>query len=240
MNWFLRLFSSTKNREERFISEIEKITGLPVGEPSLYEKAFRHSSASPVRDKNKTSSNQRLEFLGDAILGMLIAEELYHRYPEKDEGFLTTMRSKMVSRKNLNRVGQRLGLESMVESKLDRFKPAKSLSGDALEALIGAIYLDHGLDQARSFLRKRIIQTHMDLKRVEKEVVSYKSRIIEWAQKEKKTFSFIEIDAWGKKHQMTFKMGLEISGTMIAEGEGPSKKRAEEDAARKAFDKLVP
>ena len=132
---------------------------------SLYELAFRHSSASRQNSNSKPQNNERLEFLGDAVLGAVVADYLYQKYPNKDEGFLTSMRSKIVSRSNLNNIAKTLGIKDAVVSNLNKKKPAKSLGGDTLEALIGAIYLDKGILSAQNFIHNKIIFIHFDFSR---------------------------------------------------------------------------
>lgn len=237
MNLFSRFFPSRKKRDGEFFAFIKDVTGVKPSNSTLYELAFRHSSASR-HSKGSIENNERLEFLGDAVLGTIIADYLYQRYPEKDEGFLTSMRSKIVSRSNLNCVSKELGIHKLILSKLDKRKPAKSLGGDTLEALIGAIYLDHGLDKTKRFIYSRIIDDHDYLNELEHQIISYKGLFIEWAQKERKSFEFLLSNQWGKQHNMTFEMTLILEAKTIVTGQGYSKKQAEEDAAEKAFNIL--
>ena len=238
MNFFLKLFPSRFKREGDFFVFITKTIGFKPADIQLYHLAFRHSSASERPSKKLPQNNERLEFLGDAILGTIVAEYLYQQYPEKDEGFLTSMRSKIVSRTNLNEISRELGIQKLVISNLDKKKPAKSLGGDTLEALIGAIYLDKGMTSAKAFVHKKIIDEHVYLDELEQHVISYKGLLIEWAQKERKQFEFNLVKQWGKQHNMTFEMGLFLDEVLISTGKGSSKKRAEEEAAEKAFSTL--
>lgn len=233
MQFLLRFFSSRSKREDEFLLTIKQIVGSKPKDPTLYSLALRHSSSD--KSKKNARNNERLEFLGDAILGAVVADHLYKAYPGKNEGFLTSMRSKIVSRSNLNTIGKNLGLEPLIISKLDKRKPAKSICGDALEALIGAVYLDLGLGAAMRFIQEKVLSAHLDLESLETHIISYKGQFIEWAQKERKAFEFQLLDSWGMQHNKTFKMGLYLENSLVATGRGPSKKLAEENAAEKAF-----
>ena len=235
MSFISRIFSFRTEREGSIRAFLKREIGVKPSKIGLYELALRHSSASRKQGKKNIQNNERLEFLGDAILGAVIADYLYQQYPDKDEGFLTSMRSKIVSRSHLNRVADRLNITPLVISKLDRRKPAKSLGGDALEALIGAIYLDQGVLKAKRFVKSKIIDGLVEMDVLETSIISYKGLLIEWAQKERKAFEFSLINQWGKQHNMTFEMGLHIDHQLVSKGKGTSKKRAEEDAAKKAF-----
>lgn len=239
MNFLKKLFESSHSFPDgTFFLNIYKLSGVKPRNKSLYLQAFRHSSSLNSLKERHRLSNERLEFLGDAVLNLVIGEALYHHFPDRSEGLLTSMRSKVVSRKFLNKVGKEMQLEGMIESRLDRHKPAHSLAGDALEALIGAIYLDRGLESAKKFVNEKIMAAFVDFEKLEEHIISYKSTFIEWAQKEKKAFSFDLIKAWGKKHLPQFKTAITLDGKTIATGVGTSKKRAEEEAAKTACERL--
>ena len=182
-----------------------------------------------------SNDNQRLEYLGDAILSAVVADYLYKKFPNKDEGFLTNLRSIIVSRKSLNKVALSLNLDKSVKKNLDKNKPAHSIYGDAYEALIGAVYLDRGLLSARKFILASAIYPFWDENTLEKHIISYKSALIEWAQKEKQNYNLKTIKESGEKHKLVFEIALEIDGKELSRGTGTSKKRAEEDASKKAY-----
>lgn len=238
MSFISRIFSFRAKREGDIHAFLKQDLGVRPNNVHLYELALRHSSASKKHGKKHVQNNERLEFLGDAILGAVIADYLYLNYPTKNEGFLTSMRSKIVSRSNLNNVATKLNITPLVISKLDKRKPAKSVGGDALEALIGAIYLDQGVKKAKSFIHSKILEGLVEMEKLENTIISYKGLIIEWAQKERKSFNFSLVNQWGKQHNMTFEMALMIDDLMVSKGKGSSKKRAEEEAAKKAFSLL--
>lgn len=236
MKFLSKLFPSRKNREGDFFVFLRDVTGVKPKDTSYYKLAFKQNANSNEFSENGVpQNNERLEFLGDAILGAVIADYLYQKYPEKDEGFLTSMRSKIVSRSNLNMLAKELGIVEVVKNSLGKYKPSKSVGGDTLEALIGAIYLDRGIIEAQRFVYSRIIKEHIYLDELEQHIISYKGLFIEWAQKERKQFEFTLLNQWGKQHNRTFKMGLMIDDALVATGKGSSKKRAEENAAKIAY-----
>ena len=183
------------------------------------------------------NSNERLEYLGDAILGAIIADFVFKRFPFREEGFLTEMRSKIVSRDNLNKLSRKLGLDELIRNNPDA-APNKSMHGDALEALIGAIYIDQGYDRTRRFILGRLIKHHLDIDELEITESNFKSKLIEWAQKEHKSFGFevVEERESGKKKLM--KVHALVDGTAVGIGADFSKKRAEQLAAAEACKKL--
>jgi ribonuclease-3 len=237
MSFLARLFPSRLLNGERFAAELKPLLGYRPKNTELYKLAFRHSSASKKTAKTD-KNNERLEFLGDAILSAVIADYLYRHYPNKSEGFLTSMRSKVVSRTNLNAVAEELSLQNFIVSKINNHKRAKSLGGDALEALIGAIYLDKGIKYAANFIHMHVLSEKRAFDQMENHVISYKGLLIEWAQKQRKQIEFTLLDDWGKQHNKTFKMGLKLNDQLISTGRGKSKKVAEEEASKKAFEQL--
>jgi ribonuclease-3 len=180
-------------------------------------------------------NNERLEFLGDAILDSLVAEFLFNRFPEKEEGFLTQTRSKIVNRDNLNHMAIKLGIANMVISKMSRDNH-KSVYGDALEALIGALYLDKGYNYTRRIVLERFIQSHMNLNRLLETETDFKSRIIEWGQKNKKLVNFTSFEEMDEHNNSPiFVTHLIVVDEIIGRGSGNSKKEAEQNAARQAL-----
>lgn len=182
---------------------------------------------------------ERLEYLGDAVLGVLMAEYLYDKYPNGDEGYLTSMRSKVVSRKALNRIAVKMGIPDwMQHSTRGRRIGTTSVPGNTLEALVGAVYVDRGWNDTKIFVHKHLLDAHVNFNRVEKEVISYKSLLIEWVQRQKKTFEFVVLDENGSQHRNRFTMSVSVDGEVQGEGSGQSKKAAEEAASRAACQAL--
>ncbi len=223
--------------DKKLYSSLNNILGFYPSNIDLYKQAFRHSSVAKEVKEGFRNSNERLEFLGDAVLSAVIAEHLFKVFPFKDEGFLTKMRSRIVSRAQHNQIARKIGLEKLIESNVDGGRPG-SLLGDCLEALIGAIYLDKGYAQTRSFLLKRIVRIHIDLDHLENHDTDYKSRIIEFIQREKKSIEFKLAGEAGRGNERQFIIELFIEGTMVGKGQHFSKKGAEQIAAEKACQSL--
>jgi ribonuclease-3 len=218
-------FSPDKNLHE----SLRNILGFYPTNISLYKLAFRHSSAAQIIKKGIKDSNERLEFLGDSVIGTVVADYLFKKFPFKDEGFLTKMRSKMVSRQQHNQLAVKLGLNTFIEANNDRFgsKPS-SINGDAYEALIGAIYLDKGYKFAQQFILTRIVNVFIDMDEVETKEVDFKSKFIEWAQKEKKDFRFETLNDGAASIDKLFLLQLLIDNEVMGTAQHFSKKRAEQ------------
>lgn len=212
----------------------------------LYNQAFRHASASgKSRDISVNISNERLEFLGDAILDAVVADVLFRKFALKGEGFLTEMRSKIVSRDQLNNLAEKIGLVEFLEvdRSLDmQFHVRKALAGNALESLIGAIYLDKGFDSTRKFILTKLIKPYIDLNELENVNENFKSILYQHVQRNKSTISFELAGEKGKSHQKSFTIAVIIDGEEIARANQFTKKKAEQMAARKACEalKLLP
>lgn len=229
MGFYRQFFSLRTSRNDEFLRDVEKLIGKKPKNRSLYKLALTHRSAT--KSKKVTENNERLEFLGDAVLSAVVAAFLYEQYPNENEGFLTGLRSKIVSRHNLNNVAKGLGINHLIESNLYPNRVAKSLLGDALEAFIGAVYLDLGTACAKNFIYKHILHGDIDVTQLEQRIKSSKSKLLEWAQKEKKHVHFEMITSWGQQHKKTFEMGVYAEGVLKAKGQGDTKKKAEEAAA---------
>ncbi len=200
---------------------------------------MRHTSAAPVNNQGLRESNERLEYLGDAILGMIVAEWLFTKFPFKDEGFLTEIRSKIVNREALNLVSRKIGLKDLIEfQKNPRSLSPKSIYGDSLEALIGAIYLDRGYGKCKKFVIHKLLIPHYDIEMVVNTITNYKSKIIEWAQKEDRNLAFEVVHDDDNKNSKQFVAQVIIDDETFEKGHGLSKKKAEQDAARRTIEKL--
>jgi len=219
-------------KKSEYALKLERILGFYPDKISLYQQAFTHKSTLVDEAKKSFESNERLEFLGDAILDAVISSYIYGKFPFKDEGFLTKLRSKLVRRQFLNRLAEKIGLEELIVSSLDR--ESKSILGDALEALIGAIYLDKGYGKAEDFILSKLIQNHVELNDVIETETDFKSRAIEWAQKNKKTYEF-QIEEIDSEFSKTYLAKLFMDNELKGKGEALSKKKAEQLASEQFF-----
>lgn len=232
-----RIFSRKSQTEEVgiFFETIKKIIGFTPANIKFYEKAFTHRSTNKLDEEGFPMNYERLEFIGDSILSTVIACYLYNEVPTGDEGYLTKMRSKIVSREHLNELGKDLDLIKFVESKVQVQHFGENIHGNIFEALVGAIFLDKGYEACNKFIHKRVIAPYVDIAKLEGKVISYKSLVIEWCQKEKKQFFFDVYDDNGIDGQRYFGVKLSIDEKVIAKSRATSKKKAEEIAAKRAY-----
>jgi ribonuclease-3 len=182
-------------------------------------------------------SNERLEYLGDAFLSLVVAEYLFHKYPFRDEGFLTKMRSKIVKRKTLNELANKMGLD-MILADYAVGTVSNTMAGNAFEALIGAIYLDMGYNRAKSFIIQKILIEHLDIEELENKDDNYKSQLLEWSQKSSKLIEFKLVSKSKSQGRDRFKMAVSIDEKLISEAEAFNKKAAEQKAAELALKRL--
>ncbi len=200
-----------------------------------YIKAFTHGSTNQRDSFGNSISYERLEYMGDAVLSTVIAHYLFEKVIEGDEGYLTKMRSKIVSREHLNEIGKELGLSALMRTKIPITQFGDNIHGNLLEALIGAVFLDKGYSACEKFIYKRVITPHVNIDQLEGKVISYKSLIIEWCQKEKRTFTFENQKDVGQDILKHFSVKLLIDGKTIAKARATSKKKAEEKVSKRAY-----
>lgn len=221
--------------EKKFLKQLKEILGFSPRNLELYQLALIHKSASGRFSRQTKINNERLEFLGDAILDSIVAEHLYQQFPDKDEGFLTQLRSKIVNRDTLKRIAIKMGIAGLLITRVSK-DDYNALYGDALEALIGAIYLDRGFKKTRKFVIERIINYHLNLEKLCITEVDFKSRIIEWGQKNKKEINFTSQEQVNETDNSTvFVTYLLILDEIMGTGSGKSKKEAEQNAAKQAI-----
>jgi ribonuclease III len=235
MNFFRKKLRPNSNEDSRFYNELTEILGFKPKSLSLYKKAFTHSSVKEVNTDGKPLNYERLEFLGDAVIGTVIAEYLFLKAPLGDEGYLTQMRSKIVSRKHLNNIGKDLNLIRFVKSTVKESRFGENIHGNVFEALTGAIYIDKGFKVCSDFLHRKLISPFIDLNELEQQITSYKSLLIEWCQKEKKDFKFDIYEDSGNDNIRHYSVKLFLDGKQIAKGRDTSKKKAEEKTAQRAY-----
>jgi ribonuclease-3 len=235
MNFIRRILTTRPKKDEAFYRELKIILGFTPNNLLFYNKAFIHRSIKNLDPKGNPQNYERLEFLGDAMLGAVIASYLFKKVPSGNEGYLTQMRSKIVSRDHLNELGRDLNLIRLVTSNVAKSKFGENINGNIFEALIGAIYLDRGYKFCKKFIYKRVIRPYVDIPKLERKITSYKSLFIEWCQKEKKTFLFDVYDDTAKDPIRHFSVKLSLEDKIIAKGRATSKKKAEEIAAKRAY-----
>jgi len=229
------IFKSRSNDSGTFFSALQQILGYKPKHLKYYEKAFIHRSMN-VKDVTGNAVNyERLEFLGDAMLSAVIASHLFQEVPDGDEGYLTKMRSKIVSREHLNELGKGLKLISYVKSKIPKDNFGENIHGNLFEALVGAIFLDRGYQYCEDFIYRRVITPYVDIEKLEGKVISYKSLLIEWCQKEKNTFDYNVYEDTGNDNLRHFSVKLSINNRVIAKARATSKKKAEEKASKRAY-----
>lgn len=219
-----------------FYSRLIRILGFLPGKIGLYELAFIHKSASLSDSKGNPLNYERLEYLGDAVLGVIVAEFLYIQFPDRNEGFLTKMRSKLVNGDHLSLLTQQMGLNILLDNRIQNEQANRHILGDTFEALIGAIYLDKGYRKTRRFVLNKVIRKHIDLVELEKNETNFKSQLIEWAQKNRKEITFYtDIEPYDPTHFISF---VSIGDTLFGSGTGVSKKEAEQSAALETLQEL--
>jgi ribonuclease-3 len=212
------------------------ILGFLPGKQRLYEIAFIHKSASTTHTDGQVINNERLEYLGDAILDAIIADYLFTRFPNRDEGFLTQLRAKLVKRKMLNKLAASLGIAPLLVSRTGSDQTNNNLLGNAFEALIGAIYLDKGYVRTKKYVIKKVLNKYVDLERLSRKESDFKSRIIEWAQKNKQEISFVSKEDTNERSNIPhYTAQLMLADKEMGTGRGHSKKEAEQKAAEQAL-----
>ncbi|MDP2176473.1 MAG: ribonuclease III domain-containing protein [Bacteroidota bacterium] len=229
------LLKFSKNKE--FYQKIFNVLGFYPSKLSLYKIALTHNSFHQNYDKKeKKVNNERLEYLGDSVLGMVIAEKLYLKFPYQDEGFLTEMRSKIVGRNKLNAIGRKMGVIGLLQyDKKLHSNPniIDTLCGNALEAIIGAMYLDKGFTFTKSFISQKILEQHIDFDALVNEELSYKAKLIKWCQKERKKIDYMVHLTETEHKRNIYTIHILIDGELVMEGRNHSKKLAEELASEK-------
>lgn len=239
-NRVTNIFRSLSKEEKELSKSVQMIIGFKPMNIRPYHIAVQHTSVARSVNKGFKESNERLEYLGDAVLGMVVAEYLFKKYPFKDEGFLTELRSRIVSRDSLNNVARKIGIPDIVKYDKRRKTPNshKSLFGNTLEALVGAIYVDKGFNASKKFVINKLLKPHYNIEEIIATTKNYKSKLIEWCQKQSKAANFNHVKTIDKGYYKEFVIELCLDEEPIAQGHGLSKKKAEQDAAREACTKL--
>jgi ribonuclease-3 len=233
VDFFKQLFKEETGTS--FKKQLKNVLGFSPGNITLYQTALTHRSVRENADEN----NERLEYLGDAVLSALIADYLFKRYPYREEGFLTEMRSKMVNRQQLNEIAQRMGLKKItLYNKSDGSLKISQIFGNTLEALVGAIYLDRGYKKTAKWVTERIILPHMFIDDLEILEINHKNKLYGWANKNGKVLEFETIEEKMENGRRLFTIAAVVDGNKIAEGKAFNKKDASQIAAQSAVEIL--
>ena len=235
------LAGKSKSDDKVFLEKLKTITFVKPGNFELFKQAFRHNSIYGVQKNLQDKlSNERLEYLGDAVLGLVVGNVLYTKFPTANEGFLTEMRSKMVSREKLSEIALKMGLPELLEydKHLRNSAIIKSLAGNALEALIGAIYLDKGYDKAHQYIVKHIIANHLDIASLVEININHKGTLLSWAQKNKKNLRIELIEIKDQRPHKLYISGVYLNDDLIASGTDSNKRKSEQIAAELAYEIL--
>ncbi|MBL7864338.1 MAG: ribonuclease III [Cyclobacteriaceae bacterium] len=237
--WNLLKFpgGQSKKEERKLISAIKTITGYAPSNLSLYKLAILHTSRAKEINGFR-ESNERLEYLGDAILGAAVADYLFKKYPFKDEGFLTEIRSRIVNRDSLNLLARKIGINLIVQFDQKNVQLQRVVLGNTLEAIVGAVYLDKGYLRCKKFVIDKLVQPHFNLDVVVQTNLNYKSKIIEWTQRNNKNVRFDLMEVKKNRNQKEFAIQVFVDEEPCGTGFGFTKKKAEQDAAMKACQHL--
>ena len=227
------------SKDKILYSAIKNLLGFYPRNIYLYKVALSHKSAPQVWLKGQQVNNERMEYLGDAVLSSIVADYLYKKFPYQNEGFLTEMRSRIVSRSRFNKLSLKMGLNKLIFQGNGSFTSSKSIFGDTFEALIGAIYLDRGYNFTRKIVVRRIIDVHLDVDEIERTDTNFKSRILEYAQREKRTLEFRVLQEIGDGHRKQYLVELFLDNEPVSRGQDFSIKAAEQIAAEKACEELL-
>lgn len=236
LKFFLRFYNYYLSPDKNLAKRLRSLLGFTPSNLGLFKLAFYHKSASSEKFY-AIQSNERLEYLGDAVLGTIVAEYLFKKYPNNNEGFLTKMRSKIVKRKSLNKIADKMGLDVLL-SEYNNTRLSRSMLGNALEALVGAVYLESGYPKTKRYVINKILRGYLDIHELETFDDNYKSQLLEWCQKNGQTVAYKMLAKYKFEKRDRFKVAVMIDGNKIATADDFNKKSAEQTASEKAMHSL--
>ncbi|MFZ2898383.1 MAG: ribonuclease III [Saprospiraceae bacterium] len=236
MNALFALYNYYLSPDKDLARRLYPLLGFVPSKLSIFKLAFAHKSTQSEKSY-PLQNNERLEYLGDAVLGTIVAEYLFKKYPNADEGFLTKMRSKIVKRKSLNKVGEKMGLDLFL-AEYNPTRLSRSMLGNAVEALVGAVYLELGYERTERFVIRKILRNYVDVHELENYDDNFKSQLLEWCQKNGQTVSYKLIARYKFDKRDRFKVAVMIDGNKVATAEDFNKKSAEQLASEKAMQQL--
>ena len=231
-----KIYNHFLSSDKQFARSVANIIGFTPRNLNIFKQAFSHKSAFDPK-LHTVTSNERLEYLGDSVLSTIVAEYLFQKYPNSDEGFLTKMRSKIVKRKTLNRIADDMGIDVVLQEN-NETRLSESMKGNALEALVGAIYLEKGFDATRDIVESRILRRHLNIHDLEEKDDNYKSQLLEYCQKNGQEIDYRVMERFKMENRDRFKIAVYVDGKEIAVGEDFNKKSAEQNASFKALKHL--
>ncbi len=233
MKVLFRLYNYYLSKDKELARRLRSMLGFTPSNINLFKLAFYHKSTSTEK-LYAVQSNERLEYLGDAVLGTIVAEYLFKKYPNSNEGFLTKMRSKIVKRKSLNRIADKMGLD-MLLNEYNNTRLSRSMLGNALEALVGAVYLEQGYHKTKRYVVNKILRSYLDIHELETFDDNYKSQLLEWCQKNGQTVAYKMLAKYKFEKRDRFKVAVLIDGKKLATADDFNKKSAEQTASEKAM-----
>lgn len=234
MSLFSNFFRANKPLEA-YKKQLQNVLGFTPGNLELYNTALSHRSVKDTPEEN----NERLEYLGDAILSAVVADFLFKKYPRRGEGFLTEMRSKMVNRQQLNDIALKMGMKKITRfNVIDGSLKNSQIFGNTLEAVVGAIYLDKGYRKTNQWIVKRLITPYLFMDDLELRDINVKNKLIGWANKQNKQIDFVTLEEKQERGRRLFVVGVTVDGETVSAGRGFNKKDASHMAAQQAVEKL--
>lgn len=236
LRFAFKLYNYYLSEDKELTRRLTPILGFIPANIQIFKLAFSHKS-TPSDKAYAITNNERLEYLGDAVLGTIVAEYLFKKYPNANEGFLTKMRSKIVKRKSLNKIGEKMGLDLLL-AEYNQTRLSRSMMGNAVEALVGAVYLELGYPQTRRYVVRKILKNYVDVHELESYDDNYKSQLLEYCQKHGQTVSYKLVARYKFEKRDRFKVAVLIDGKKLAIADDFNKKSAEQTASEKAMQTL--
>jgi ribonuclease-3 len=236
LRFLFRLYTYYFSPDKQFARRLRALIGFTPSRLGIFKLAFSHKSTASEKGY-AAQNNERLEYLGDAVLGTIVAEYLFKKYPNSDEGFLTKMRSKIVKRKSLNKIGDKMGLDVLL-SEYNNTRLSRSMLGNAVEALVGAIYLEKGYDGTRNFIVRKVLRNYVNVHELESFDDNYKSQLLEWCQKNGQSVNYKLLARYKFEKRDRFKVAVMVNGQRMATADDFNKKSAEQTASEKAMQAL--
>ena len=232
-----KIYNLYFSKDKKLASQLRQVLGYVPSKMHLYKLAFYHKSMNNNSQINKNQHNERLEYLGDSLLSSIVAEYLFKKYPEGDEGFLTKMRSKIVKRKTLNKIAKFMGID-VILTEYSQGRISNSMLGNALEAVVGAIYLERGYGMTKKYVIQNILLKYLDVHELEEQDDNFKSQLLEWGQKNNILVDFKLISKYKYEKRDRFKVAIFVDGDEVSVADDFNKKSAEQAAAQRAMYKM--